>query len=155
MRAWTFWTPSTALVELGDELGFRVPGRVVNLAVLLSCLVLVAFYLVRFLRARTIQRLFGVVLAVLVSILFTVVGHVWPWFVLWALPLAVLTWRSPLAWFVLILGLCTPFLNLHWLVGTNWALRPVSGLLYYAFAVIMTVWVYAHYRLTRGSPVSS
>jgi hypothetical protein len=155
MRDWTFWTPSTALLELGEEMGFRVPGRVVNLAVQLSCVALIVFYLIRFLRARSIQRLFGLVLAILVTVLFTVVGHVWPWFMLWALPLAVLTWRSPLAWFVLILGSCAPFLNLHWLVGTDWALRPVSGLLYYAFALIMTIWVYAHYRLNRGTPVSS
>jgi hypothetical protein len=154
MRNWTFWTPSTALLELGDELGFKVAGRLVNLAVLLGCLGLIGFYLVRFLRTRNIQRFFSLVLAVVLTVLFTVVGHVWPWFVLWALPAAVLTWRSPLAWFVLTLAAFSPFLNLHWLVGTNWALRPVSGLLYYSFAVIVTIWLFAHYRLKRPGMVS-
>ena len=154
MRSWTFWTPSTALLELGDELGFRVAGRLVNLAVLLGCLGLLGFYLVRFLRSRSIQRFFSLVLAVVITVLFTVVGHVWPWFMLWALPGAVLTWRSPLAWFILTLAAFTPFLNLHWLVATNWALRPVTGLLYYAMAVIITIWLYARYRLNPPVPVN-
>jgi hypothetical protein len=149
MRSWTFWTPSTALLELSEELGFQVPGRWVNFGVALGCVVLVAFYLKRFIQARTIQRFFGLVLAAVLTVLFTVVGHVWPWFMLWALPAAVLTWRSPLAWFVLSLAAFTPFLNLHWLIGTNWNLRPVSGLLYYAFGLLVTVWLFAHYRLDR------
>lgn len=154
MRSWTFWTPSTALLELGAELGFQVPSRLVNLAVLLGCLGLLAFYLVRFLRTKSLQRFFGLVLAVVITVLFTVVGHVWPWFVIWALPAAVLTWRSPLAWFILTLAAVAPFLNLHWLVATDWALRPVTGLLYYAIGVIITIWLFARYRLGSPAPVN-
>ena len=128
-------------------MGIGIAGRFVNAFILLTCACFVGYYLYRFIRTRDFQHFLGLTLAIVLTMLFAGVGHVWPWFVIWALPLAALNWRSPLAWFVLILAALTPFLNLHWLVGTNWRLRPVSGLFYYFLAALLTLWLFVHYRL--------
>lgn len=147
MRNWVFWTPGAAVIEFMEEMGIGIAGRFVNAFILLTCACFVGYYLYRFIRTRDFQHFLGLTLAIVLTMLFAGVGHVWPWFVIWALPLAALNWRSPLAWFVLILAALTPFLNLHWLVGTNWRLRPVSGLFYYFLAALLTLWLFVHYRL--------
>ena len=81
MRHWKFWTPSTALVELSKEMGFQIPSHFMSLVAMVACIGVVGFYLLRFLRTRTYQRFFGLVLAVIMTVLFVFVGHVWPWFI--------------------------------------------------------------------------
>jgi hypothetical protein len=147
MRHWTFWTPGTALMELSTETGIWLPPRMITFFILAGCTALMVFYLFQFIRTKSFQVFLSLILAAIVTVLFTVVGHVWPWFVLWTLPLAALTWRSPLAWFALLMAAMTPFLNLHWLVGTSWDLRPVSGLIFYFMSFVLTIWIFVHYRL--------
>ena len=149
MRNWSFWTPGTALVELAADVGVTLSGAVAKLSVLAGCLGLITFYFVRFVLTTSFHRFISFCLATILTVLFVVVGHVWPWFVIWGLPFAVLTWRSSLSWYLLSLAALAPFLNLHWLVGTTWELRPNTGLAFYFSALIATVWLYLHYRVLQ------
>jgi alpha-1,6-mannosyltransferase len=155
MRNWVFWTPGAAIFELGQRVGIGIPERLVNGAMLVFCAGLAGYYLARFLRSPGFERFLLLILAGILVALFVLVGHVWPWFMLWALPVAALVWRSPVAWFVLFLAALAPFLNLHWLVGTDWQLRPFSGLMLYFTAGILTVWLVVRPRLVRPAAAST
>jgi hypothetical protein len=149
MRNWSFWTPGTALVELAADFGVTLSGAVAKLSVLAGCLGLTTFYFVRFVLSASFHRFISFSLTIILTVLFVIVGHVWPWFIIWGLPFAVLTWRSSLSWYFFCLAALAPFLNLHWLVGTTWELRPNTGLAYYFSALIATVWLYLHYRVLQ------
>lgn len=152
MQSWVFWTPSAALVELSRELGFRLPLRIANAIVMLACAALIVYAVVRFFRGPSLPLLLAIILAFQLTVLFSIIGHVWPWFLLWSLPIAALVWNTPLAWVILILAAMSSFLDLHWLIGTDWHLRPVSGVLYYMLAFAATAWIYVRYRLPIPPP---
>ena len=70
------------------------------------------------------------------AVSFSLVGHVWPWFLLWVLALAALTPQAALARWGLGVALALPFPILIFTVP-GWTLRMlfIASLIPYAFAL--------------------
>ncbi len=104
-------------------------------AVSLTCLV-------KFARERSMLHLAGVSLALLASILFTSIGHVWPWFVLWLLAVAALVRSEPLVRVVVPLALLSPFFNVYWILAPNWQfVQRGSNVMFSAlFILVLLTW---------------
>jgi hypothetical protein len=66
-------------------------------------------------------------------IAFTVVGHVWPWFLIWPLPFAALLWEKPAGKVYLLCVALSPLMNLAWFRADGDALwTSGAGLVYFA-----------------------
>lgn len=70
---------------------------------------------------------------------FALVGHVWPWFLLWGLPFAVLAWRYWLGQAFLAVIVLSPVLNIAWMVAPDWHYRGPLGVLMYGGALLLTL----------------
>jgi len=108
MRGWRFMEPSSVFLGLQPFLG-RNLVRVASLTTRVGLVLLGAFYLVRYMRRKEFTSLVEAILAALVVILFTGVGHVWTWYLLWVVGLAAIVPSSALAGWVLGVGLIFPF----------------------------------------------
>jgi hypothetical protein len=114
LRQWRFFTP-TALVDgqlrrMGVGEGLLAPAID---AVIGGIVVLVV---VARLRKRSESALRSAILWTLFGILLCTVGHVWPWYMLWVLPLAAVQLERRLAWFVIGMSAAAPFVLLPWTV---------------------------------------
>jgi hypothetical protein len=69
---------------------------------------------VRLWRRPSMPELVATELAVMAFVAFTVVGHVWPWFFVWLLPLGALVPDRALSVFVLASSLVAPFTISFW-----------------------------------------
>jgi hypothetical protein len=107
MADWHFLTPKSAMLELGDLTSLNL-GLLATLAQILFP-VLAAWAALRYVAVPTPSRFHIAVLAMMCGILFSVVGHVWPWFVLWPLSLAALVPDCAWARWVLGAALAAPF----------------------------------------------
>ena len=139
MQNWVFWTPADALIGFLHGIGLDVPTAWVRLSVVAALLGILGYYLYRYVRSRDLMSFFAVVLAALSVVLFHVVGHVWPWFLLWVLPWAALARDRALGVFVLSLIVVAPVFNLNWIVATDRALVPFFGKITYGLAAIITL----------------
>jgi len=135
MRDWKFYRPADALMPLTRRL--EVPTWLVERAfdvVLLGWCVIVAR---RYWRDRDEPSLHALALAIVTMLLFTRVGHVWPWFLVWCLPLCVLQPAAFMSRFCVGLGLVAPFMMLALTLdvgGTSWFYK-VPAMVAYATAL--------------------
>ena len=63
-----------------------------------------------------------------------VVGHVWPWFVLWVLGLAAIQPARRIAWFAVGIAAAAPFLLVPWTLNPDLAIKfrlTLPGILLY------------------------
>ncbi|MFQ5665228.1 MAG: hypothetical protein ACE5I7_02235 [Candidatus Binatia bacterium] len=119
MARWRFLAPSDAVFLVGDWLGelwgapwMRAPFLFLGVAVF-AVFPLLAFYgAVSYLRRPGTAKLWEAVLAVMSAVLFCVVGHVWPWFVVWVLAVGALVAGSGLTRWVVGVALAAPFATL-------------------------------------------
>jgi len=118
MRSWRFMEPSTALDVLTPLAGPQTI-RFLSRAVRVGWLILAAFYLFRYLRARTPRALNEAVLALLSAILFTFVGHVWPWFLIWVIAGSALAPGMLLARWVIGVAVLFPFVQVWWKISPS------------------------------------
>jgi alpha-1,6-mannosyltransferase len=144
MSRWHFYTPRDAVVSLGRLLGVRVGlDNAAGLAVIaLAVLVQLGFLAVavvgvrRYWRAPDPQRLREAALAVVAGVLFGVVGHLWPWFVVWGLPLAALSAHTRLARWTIGVALAAPFPMIAWVTLAGPDALPLPTVLWYAAALV-------------------
>jgi alpha-1,6-mannosyltransferase len=87
----------------------------------------------------TTDRLLQAALAVMSAVLFTAVGHLWPWYVIWALALAVLMPSWWLSRFIIGVAVMSPFTLGFWWVEPFANHREVVAFAMYAFAILWTV----------------
>jgi alpha-1,6-mannosyltransferase len=147
MSDWHFFTPRSAVTALGRlagvSPGFDTPGGllVVVLAVLasLAFLGVGAVYCLRFWRNPSADTLRLAVLGCVGALLFGVVGHVWPWFLVWGLLSAALAPDSWLARWTVGIGIGACFVMLPWVAwpGINTIGPPSLALC--AFALLFSV----------------
>jgi hypothetical protein len=107
------------------------------------------FAIMRFLRLRTTEELCVAALIIMWAILFSAVGHVWPWFMLWPLPFACVLWHRLIGRAYLLVAILTPVLNLAWLFAAGQALWLVgAGSLFFvtSAAAICALVVYERRR---------
>ena len=137
MRKYVFWTPAAAMTEFTGSLG-RYVGLPVTSPLVTMGLIVVLFFQLRSMWHRpSPDTLIRVALAVICLETFVVVGHVWPWFLLWGLPFAVLAWRHWLGQAFLSVVLLSPLLNVAWIVAPDFRYRGLLGILLYGGAALL------------------
>jgi hypothetical protein len=68
----------------------------------------------RLMRAATAENLLRAQLSIMATVMLVGVGHVWPWFFIWCLPLAAMAPAFWLSWFIIGAGVVAPFTVIHW-----------------------------------------
>ena len=139
MRGWLFFSPRDAVLALGAWLSLPMLGYVVAEVVSGAFVVAVVYYTVCYVRDPAFSRLVELVLAVLCTVLFVCVGHVWPWFIIWIVAPAALVMDSRLMTFVLPVSFLGPFLNLYWLIFSGWEKVKYASVAFYGVLTVTIV----------------
>jgi hypothetical protein len=143
MSDWHFFTPRSAVAGLGRLVGVP-PGlsgiggiAVAGLAVLASVAFLCVggLYVSRYWKNPSPATLRLAVLGVVGALLFGVVGHVWPWFLVWGLLSAALVPDSWLARWTVGTGIGACFVMLPWVAWPELDGIGLPGLLLCTFAL--------------------
>jgi hypothetical protein len=137
MRTWDYYSPIEALTGLQVVTG--LPLGILAQPVGLIFPAIGVYYTLQFVLHPDPNQFRLAILAVLCVVLFRLVGHVWPWFVLWSLVPAALTAEAGLSRWVVGFGWAAPFPLLIWTVfpwlGDEWR-HQVPSLAWYAVAAI-------------------
>lgn len=152
MHRWMFWTPASVLHAVLRHLGISIGKPILNLMVLAGFLVTLAWAIRRYHREGTGESFLQVCLLGMAAILFATVGHVWPWFSLWLLPFAALTWRLPSGQAALAFCFAVPVLDQGAYLGNNWSDRAWFGLVLYTVTVVLTACLWTISRRGALSP---
>ena len=96
----------------------------------------------------TTERILQLALAVMCAVLFAAVSHLWAWYLVWTLALAVLVPGWWLARFAIGVSLLSPFTLGFWWIEPFANHHDVVALAMYAFAIVWTL-------LTRPQPVAA
>ena len=135
LQSFHFFTPSAVIEGLGRWIG--VPVGALSLLIDLSFFAGAIVVTWRWIRAPSEAAFRAAALWTMLAVLLGAVGHVWPWFVLWVLPLAAIQAKGRVRWFVGGLAAAAPFLLLPWTVapalGPFWRIGA-PGLMLYAIA---------------------
>ncbi|MEE9608820.1 MAG: glycosyltransferase 87 family protein [Myxococcota bacterium] len=134
MAGWHLFAPSYAVSNVGHLAGIDVKWLAWAVRALFPLLALVS--IAGYCRAPSREALWRAALAIMSAVSFSLVGHVWPWFLLWILALAALTPQAALARWGLGVALSLPFPILIFTVP-SWTLRMlfIASLIPYAFAL--------------------
>jgi len=122
MAEWHFLTPRDAVVATGRLLGIEpslgsLGGIVVAglaIAVQLCFVALIPFGIWRYWRAPDTDSFRDAVLLTSAGILLGIAGHLWPWFLAWALLVAAVRPSAAITRFITGLAIALPFAVLHW-----------------------------------------
>lgn len=110
MQDWHFFEPREAIIAFSRLL--RIPHQVGS-ALIYSVFILffsiTIYFVVRFIRESSEQALWHTVTAVMTTVIFCIVGHVWPWFLIWVLAPVALAPGSAIARWALGVALAAPF----------------------------------------------
>jgi len=137
MRNWVFWTPATAVSELSWNLGIPVNPSVTTPAFTILFVAILIKQLVSYFRNPVGYQAVSAALAFIILITFVSVGHVWPWFLSWGVPLAAVTWRHWLSRAFLAVVICSPIMNVAWFIDTSWRWRESIGMAMYGGALVL------------------
>ena len=117
MQAWDWWTPDLALVDVAAALGLYVDRWNVSVAMFLVGLGAVVFTCARIRKRHDVLGPLDAAEVAELLVVLLLVGHIWPWFVLWVLPPAVLLWDRWAGRVALALLTAVPVLNVAWIAG--------------------------------------
>lgn len=115
-----------------------LPLRPVAAVVMLVFPVATAWLVFKLLREPSWRRLEMAVAGVALSLVFVAARHVWPWYVLWLLPFAVLDFTSRLGRWATGVAIAAPLLLLPWTAypqANAFQRLELPSLVVYAFAV--------------------
>lgn len=147
MRDWRFLEPSDLLRALERITGIDIPG--IDLMAQIVFTAIAGWMLWRLWRDTTEQNAIIAQLAIMSAILFSVVGHVWPWFLIWCVPFAALAPRHLLSVFVIAVAAIAPFTIAHW-----WRLGDTDTLdesvLMYGVAIMACLFVQMRQRFAKA-----
>ena len=135
---WQFLRPSEAFMAIEHLTG--LPMLVPRKVVMAFFVLLAVYWLAVCYWSPTIRVLQKTAIAVMVAVLFAGVSHVWPWYVIWALALAVLVPRWWLSRFVFGLSLLMPFALAAWWIEPVPNHMELAALILYVGAGL---WTYA------------
>lgn len=151
MRDWRFLTPAVALSQLAARAGVGISHGVAQAPVVVACIAALALLTRRYVRRPDPETFVDLGLGVLVTVLFTALGHAWPWFWIWALAPAALRAAQPLGVLVLGLAIVMPFHHVLFLGTQGWSRLPDITLALFAAAVPTTAGVAWLLRPRRGA----
>lgn len=126
-----FWTPAEAVADASLRLGWALPPRILTVLVAVAGLAFGVHYARTYAREREFADFAAATLVVLMTVLFSALGHIWPWFILWLVPVGALAWRSIVARLVIVLALLAPMLDVWWIRDGDWFTRQNSGIVFY------------------------
>jgi hypothetical protein len=124
MGDWTFYTPKDAVMAVGALIhkniwpnklvsyGFRAAGDLLRGFFVLMSL----YFVIQYWRRPDRDRFRLAALSIMSALLFGVVGHIWPWFILWVLGLAATVPHTILTRWIIGVALAFPFPILVWTV---------------------------------------
>jgi hypothetical protein len=123
MKQWRFFTPTAIADGVAQRAG--IGGW---FAPALDALLLlgVAAIVVDLLRRQSLSAFRAAVLWTMFGVLIATVGHIWPWYLIWVLPLAAVQLDRRIAWAVVGMAAAAPFVLLPWTVLPE--LNPVVRL---------------------------
>jgi hypothetical protein len=146
VSTWYFLQPRDAVQAV--ELALGLPMQPLALAVTALFPVYAAYASWTAWNEPTTERLLQAALAVMSGVLFTAVSHLWPWYVIWALALAVLQPSWWLSRFIIGVAVMSPFTLGFWWIEAFANHRESVAFAMYGAAILWTV-------ATRPSPVVS
>lgn len=146
MQKWHMLTPAKALYHIFNGLHVPIRGGVFTVLVLAALTVLFLCHLLPLLRAYWHDRLLTAVLSGGLIVLLVVVGHVWPWFVLWVLAVAAVAPRSLAKDMAVALALPAPFVHIYWIWGHEWVDLKYATVPYYLTVAGLLIAVRIHRR---------
>ena len=85
MRHWTFLSLKVAIFDGARYLGVSIAPDRIETGLRVLCGALILYYAFRYHRTGDARQLIDVVLVMFLAILWTVTGHIWPWFLMWVL----------------------------------------------------------------------
>jgi alpha-1,6-mannosyltransferase len=139
MQDWHFFEPREAIISFSKLL--RIPvhiraGLVWSIIILFVSITI--YFVVRFVRESTEQALWVTVTAIMATVIFCIVGHVWPWFLIWVLAPAALVPGSAIARWALGVALVAPFsfFMLQFPNFGQYVLWEVTVMTLYVFSVV-------------------
>jgi len=136
MQTWEFLTPTQALVVVGQWTHLPLSERKANLIVGALLGVCLVYYAWQYRRRQDFNGLVEMVLTTTLSILFLVVGHVWPWFVLWLLGPAAVAIKSAQLRIVFPILVLSPFVHLYWVMADSWSLLHYASVFFYSAVAV-------------------
>jgi hypothetical protein len=142
MARWFWFSPADAMWAAGELLRLPEPAlRLLALAGRALFIVLPVYVLRRYLRDPTTTWFYRLTLSVMSGVLFAAVGHVWPWFLAWILPLIALCLDWRFAHWALGVALAAPFPYLRSMMGPGTVFENflVPALLLYVFSLLWFV----------------
>jgi hypothetical protein len=145
VRAGYFYIPGDAVKALGTLAG--VDLRMLAIGVQLVFPVISLLLLARWWRRPDEESFRGAVAGTMLSVLLVAAGHVWPWYQLWLLGVAVCRPTSAMARWAIGMAITAPFPLLVWTLSPNasdFAKFQLPSLAAYGLAL---VWLFASPRL--------
>jgi hypothetical protein len=134
---WHFLQPTDAFAALDDLTG--------NWLTPITELVNIVFpaiavhQCVMYWRKPDTEEMLRAALAVMAAVSFSAINHIWPWYLVWTLPLAALVPRWWLSRFVIGLALLAPFTVVVWWVPEVEDFKHVAALVMY---IVATLWTF-------------
>ncbi len=137
INTWHFMQPIHALAAIGELVGgWFTPVSKLALAIFPT----VAIHQIwLYWKAPDKEQLLRVTLAVMCAVTFSALSHIWPWYLVWTLPLAALVPGWWLSRFVVGLCLTIPFTAVVWWVPEAEDFKNIAALLMYLAAILWTL----------------
>ena len=135
--SWNFMLPSDAYLAITDMLGgWGEPLENLFLTIFPG---IALYQLAVYWNRSDEEQLLRLVLAVMCAVSFSLIGHLWSWYLVWTLPLAALTPKWWLSRFITGLCLAVPFTAVVWWVTEAEDYANVAALFMYLAAAGWTV----------------
>jgi len=139
MQGWHFLTPAHALTTVLHWAD--VPASLEGLD-LVGGLVfgsMAVHAMIRLARGPDEQAVFSLALALMCFVLFAGVGHGWPWYLVWVVPLVAVHGSGVLWRLTVCAAAAAPFLDIVWLLPAAWDALPVAGVAYFGSIAVLSV----------------
>lgn len=151
--SWHFMQPSDAFLAVSDLFnGWLEPVENVILAIFPAIVIHQAWM---YWNAPDTDNVLRLTLATMCAVSFSLIGHVWPWYLVWTLPLAALVPGWWLSRFIVGLSLAAPFTAIVWWVPAAEDFKNEAALVMYAVAVLWAYWTAREEpeAVSRAAPV--
>lgn len=137
ISSWHFLQPADAFSAINIALG----GWLGPLAVLVTAIfpVIAVYQCVLFWKQPDTEQLLRCAAAIMAAVSFSAINHLWPWYLIWTLPLVALVPSWWLSRFILGLAIFAPFTVIVWWVPEAEEYKDLAALVLYGCATLWTL----------------
>ena len=148
ISTWHFLQPADAVAALQHTLGVSLPLADLAVVALFPLVALHQVYL--FWKEPTTEGMLKVSLAIVASVSFSAINHIWPWYIIWTLALAAMIPYWWLSQFIVGLAILAPFTVAVWWIPQFEAHKGLTAVMLYAGASLWAgLAIYARKVLAR------